>query len=154
MTLWKTPRINVNFNNAVKKLGGFWNGEAWEVSSDFDAKLQKLHDKYFGCEKVPLKITAKERISESRGPVLFAGFVVTRAFGRDSGAKLGTGVALISGDHDSGGSVKNWLTIVDEKSVFVISDFPKSLIEKIRTEKWNYEIFSGEDDDEEDIEEF
>lgn len=154
MTLWKTPRINVNFNNRVKKLGGSWTGSGWEVSEDFDSKVSQLHTKYFSSDTVPLKITAKERISEHRGPVLFAGYVVARAWGRDSGSQLGSGVALLSGDHDSGGSANNWLTIVDAESVFVISDFPRNLIEKIRTEKWDFEIYDSNDEEDDDLEEF
>jgi hypothetical protein len=49
-----------------------------------------------------------------------AGRTIARAWGRDSGAKLGEGVILESGRVYSGGSVKNWRTCATAGSVFLV----------------------------------
>ncbi len=57
------------------------------------------------------------------GPVVLFGRIIARAFGRDSGAKLGDDIVLISGSVDSSGSVKNWSTTVN-KATLHIKNFP------------------------------
>lgn len=51
------------------------------------------------------------------------GKTIARAYGRDSGAKLGDNIIWISGNYGSGGSVKNWSTDV-ENATFEIQNFP------------------------------
>ena len=132
--LIETPRINVNLNKKIKDLGGSWNGTAWVIDDAFTNVVQPFLDKYFPKNGlITLKIRAKEHISVSRGPVTVAGFVVARAFERDSGAKLGTGVALVEGRVGSGGSRVNWTTWIEEGSEIWIKDFPESLAV---SEKW------------------
>lgn len=56
--------------------------------------------------------------------IYLAGRVIAGARGRDSGVTIGNGVVLVSGEIKSGGSVKNWLTVVKSESVFRILDLP------------------------------
>jgi hypothetical protein len=62
------------------------------------------------------------------GAVELFGRTIAKARGRDSGAKLGDGIILLNGSVDSGGSVKNWTTDVDE-AAFIIKDFPQPATE-------------------------
>lgn len=78
-------------------------------------------------ETVSLVITDFEE-SKYTGPVELFGRTIARAFGRDSGAKLGDGIIWISGEYTSGGSVKNWRTYVDGS--FEIQNFPKPRLQK------------------------
>ncbi len=66
-----------------------------------------------------------ENYTESAGcrPVVLFGRTIARAFGRDSGAKLGDDIIFVSGEYDSGGSVKNWATCVTN-ATFEIQNFP------------------------------
>ncbi|GAN46095.1 hypothetical protein ABID82_001607 [Methylobacterium sp. PvP062] len=63
-----------------------------------------------------------------RSPVEVAGRLIARAFDRDSGAKLGDGIVLLSGNVTSGGSRANWKTIVS--ATVVIHDTPRKVYEK------------------------
>ncbi|MCA2486271.1 hypothetical protein LAZ45_25205, partial [Vibrio alginolyticus] len=44
----------------------------------------------------------------------FLGYPVCKAFSRDSGARIETGIALLSGYCTSGGSKKRWTTVLSE----------------------------------------
>lgn len=61
--------------------------------------------------------------SMDKGPYTLFGRTIARAFGRDSGARLGDDIIFISGSYDSGGSVKNWDTRLHE-ATFEIQNFP------------------------------
>lgn len=72
--------------------------------------------------------------------VVFMGVKVAVAFNRDSGAKVGYDVRMISGDISSGGSRANWHCRVDQNSVFeleVDAEFYRK--NKNRITKWNME---------------
>lgn len=64
-----------------------------------------------------------------QGPVEVAGRTIARAWGRDSGAKLGDGVVKLQGRVGSGGSMKNWETVVDAD--VVLHDCPRKVAEKL-----------------------
>ncbi len=59
----------------------------------------------------------------SKGPVELFGRTIAKAWGRDSGAKLGDDIVWISGTYRSGGSVKNWGTDITD-ATFEIQNFP------------------------------
>ncbi len=65
---------------------------------------------------------------EDKGPCTLFGRTIARAFGRDSGAKLGDDIIFISGIYTSSGSVKNWCTEI-KKATFEIHHFPIPSIE-------------------------
>lgn len=66
--------------------------------------------------------------------VTLFGRTIARAFGRDSGAKLGDEIILIDGSIDSGGSMKNWSTCV-KNATFEIQNFPLPATEKEEIQK-------------------
>ena len=60
------------------------------------------------------------------------------ATGRDSGAKPGEGVAFIEGSPKSGGSAKNWYTIIPAGCVCEIYRVPKSKAVELLSEQPTY----------------
>jgi hypothetical protein len=90
-------------------------------------------------ENVKVRITAKED-NERRFAVVFMGEKVAVAFDRDSGARVGYGVRMISGEIDSGGSRKNWYCVVKAGSVFELEvDAEAFRKNKNRIKKWDIE---------------
>ena len=100
-------------------MGGRWDSQskAWVFSAIVEDKVEEL-DALFNTNIITAEITAKMEIHGGQGAVNFCGYPLAKAFGRDSGAKVCDGVALIKGDIGSGGSQKNWATIVSVGSVF------------------------------------
>ncbi|MDF4628658.1 hypothetical protein P3493_24425, partial [Vibrio parahaemolyticus] len=61
-----------------------------------------------------IEIEAIEEIQEHGKAIEFLGYPVCKAFSRDSGARIETGIALLSGYCTSGGSKKRWTTVLSE----------------------------------------
>ena len=125
--------VDVPFNKVfigkAKKLGGKWDDEnkVWVFSNFVKAEAQALEDKY-GSELVPVEITFKAEDYYPKDAYTLAGIVLATATGRDSGAQLGKDIAVIKGSFNSGGSAKNWATIVKEGTVIRMM-MPKDLID-------------------------
>lgn len=80
--------------------------------------------------------------SVTLGPITYAGRVLARAFGRDGGARLGTGVAILAGDIGSGGSRRYWTTdTCGREAIFLLHDIPRRIAERrSRDGRWTVEI--------------
>lgn len=130
-----TP-YNADFVARVKLLGGKWQAEqkAWSVPSRAVAEVRGAMMAVYGRDDreppetvdVILRFT-KRYDSEYRSPITLLGRTVASSFGRDSGAKIGTGVLFLEGAPDSYGSVKNWYTAIPAGSVVKLLDVPKPL---------------------------
>jgi hypothetical protein len=59
------------------------------------------------------------------------GRVIATAYGRDSGARTADGVIVIEGKFGSGGSVKNWCTMVRSGTTFRVLDVPRPKAEAL-----------------------
>ena len=81
-----------------------------------------------GEDKKTIQLTFTEEYQELRTPITMFGKTIASAYGRDSGAKVGSDVAFIYGSPASGGSVKNWTTVVPKDSVVVLYNVPESLL--------------------------
>lgn len=77
------------------------------------------------AETVDVELTFAEDVSEWHGPVTLLGRAIASASGRDSGARIGEGTMFIAGKPTSGGSVKNWYTIVPAGCVVKLMKLPK-----------------------------
>lgn len=117
----------------LRQLGGKWNGEKWifEDDSDIESSLKSMIKDHFAVDLDntkygTVKITVLDDISEWHEPVIAGGYVLAAARGRDSGANAEDGVLLLEGEITSGGSVKNWRSVVKGGSVFKIKNFPLS----------------------------
>lgn len=134
-----TP-YNAEFVAKVKGIGGRkWNAaeRCWEVpESEIDTVRGYMMD-IFGetdlpteGEKVTVKVTFNSDESKRRESITLFGKTLARAWGRDSGAKVGEDVTLISGKVTSGGSVKNWYTEVEEGTVLKVRNVPRAALEQ------------------------
>lgn len=123
----KHDRFNSILVSDCRELGGrFDRSECkWVFHDIVKDRVQKLEDLY-NSELITIEITAKSDLTECHGTVEFIGYTIARAFGRDSGAKLGDGVYMTDGKIRSCGSVKNWCSQVVAGSVFRL-EVPRAL---------------------------
>lgn len=133
----------------VRRLKGGIGGAKWNPSekcwtvpaSSVDAVREIMMDVYGETDvpeaaaKLKLRVKATDILTEGRGPVTLFGKTVSSARGRDSGAFAGDGVCFVAGNPTSGGSVKNWTSVVPEGSEFILSDVPQSLYDRYLAQK-------------------
>lgn len=132
---------NTWFVYQIKNIGGArWTGERWSVPADMIEEVRKELIEDFGendierAACVDLKIKTKKELQESCGPVTMFFKDIASARGRDSGAKVGTDVSLLSGKIYSCGSAKNWKTAIEAGSEFLIKNVNKKVFEKFENE--------------------
>lgn len=158
----RTP-YNPQFVSKIKTAGARWNAidKAWTMhAANIDVAREILRAVY-GRDDMPaadeklvrVRVTALQNISADRGPIVLLGRIIASARGRDSGARVGEGVAFIDGKPQSGGSVKNWTTEIPEGSVFVVADVPTTLLGELDETGWRgqklyqYEIIDDDRDE-------
>lgn len=98
-----------------RKLGGTWDKSqgAWIFSNIVEKEVEEL-DQTFNSDFITIEIEAIEEIQEHGKAIEFLGYPVCKAFSRDSGARIETGIALLSGYCTSGGSKNRWTTVLSE----------------------------------------
>lgn len=149
-----------NFPARARALGGKFvdttsGGKAWAFDARDEERVRAICLDIYGTDGTPtdtvtLRVTALADMYEAAGSIYVAGRVLARAFGRDSGAKLGEGVVHLSGKMpNSGGSVRNWRTTVADGSVFEVRDVPRRaalefIAEHADSCKWHAEIVGEE----------
>ena len=120
-----------------KRRNGKWRNSAWVLDARDESAVREALLKYFGTDGIAsaptcsLRVTFVSAESVYCGPVAVAGRTIARASGRDSGARIGDGVIFESGKPTSGGSAKNWTTVIKEGSVALVRDFPLATAEKL-----------------------
>lgn len=133
-----TP-YNAKFVSAIKKIGGAkWDSEnkCWTAPEAFVDAVREIMMEIYGYtdisenESVTLKVVFNEDVKEDRKDVTLFGKILSHASGRDSGAKVGEDVAMIKGNIRSGGSVKNWVSVVEEGSTFILKNVNKNILQK------------------------
>ena len=132
-----TP-YNAKFVTAIKGIGGAkWDRsrKAWCIPAAAvdQARVIMKHvygetDIPDGGKKVSVQLTFKEPFYAYNGAATIYGKTVATAFGRDSGAKVGSDAIFISGAPESGGSAKYWRTTIPEGSVVVLRDVPEIML--------------------------
>jgi hypothetical protein len=147
---------NVGFVSGARRMSGKWSSPVWVFHRNDELRVRNLCKQVYGTDGEGVADTVSVRVefdgSEDghQEPITVGGRVVARAFGRDSGAKLGDGVVVEKGGFNSGGSVKNWRTEVTGGTVVVIHDFPRGKAESMGLEvvdnqvKINREELMGE----------
>lgn len=129
--------FNRAFVTAAKFVGGRWTAPHWTFDVRDEDRVRDLCLEHYGedgrspSERVTIRVAFPGGIGEYADSIRLAGREVARAFGRDSGAKLGEGVILLSGKFDSGGSVKNWKTIVPVETIVLVRDVPRALADRL-----------------------
>ncbi len=122
----KTP-YNEKFVQKARNFRGNFKEGAWHFDDSIEDYVKAaLMECYGTTGEEPVEycslLIKDYRGSGDRRPVELFGRTIARAFGRDSGAKLGDDIIWIDGTYNSGGSVKNWRTYVD--GTFEIQKFP------------------------------
>lgn len=125
---------------AFRNAGGEWKENAWifpDADQDIvDSVCKSIYGVTGRESTAKAQIIVKDDISIYGESVIFAGFALSIARGRDSGARTGDGVKLMSGNIGSGGSVKNWTSRVEGGTIFRVDEFPVGIesTEKITVE--------------------
>lgn len=140
-----TP-YNKTFVDQIKNIGGRrWNAEekCWMVPETEIEQVRQYMLDVFGetdlpneCKKVTVLVTFNAEAYKYCESVCLFGKTIARAFGRDSGARVGDDVTLISGSISSGGSARNWCSCVNEGSTFKLRNVPENLL----NQKTEYDI--------------
>ena len=127
-----TPYNPDFINDAKKQLDGKWQAPAWVFDSRDEAEVLALVESRYGWKPGMKLVSALVRFPRgfiaSQGPVVLLGRALVTATGRDSGAKLGDGVRLREGDVTSGGSAKNWTTVVQDDTELAVHDVPEGIV--------------------------
>jgi len=129
-----TP-YNADFVTKIKAAGAKWNTstKTWQMDARSIASARAIMREVYGqddlpCDTVSVKVTIKKDIRASRAPIVILGRTIASAKGRDTGARIGDGVCFESGKADSGGSMNNWCTIIEEGSVIILYDIAKNAV--------------------------
>lgn len=145
------------FDNKFVKAAGNISGKfdhslkCWTFPARSDQKVRTLLNDIFGTDdsatspKIDIRVTFTELYYANQGSIKLGGRLIARATSRDSGAKLGDDIDLISGWVNSGGSAKNWDTRTSEGSVYEIFNFEASQLYKIKALDFiEFEVIGGE----------
>lgn len=132
-----TP-YNKDFVAKVKSIGGAkWNGaeKCWTIpETEVDIVRGYMMEVYgeTDCaddsERVTVKITFADNEEETCEGITMFGKNIARAFGRDTGARLGEDVTLLSGNITSGGSRMNWKTVVEAGTVIKVRNISRNAL--------------------------
>lgn len=135
-------RYNSVLVEKCKNLGGRWDESAkvWVFPKILEEQIEELEYLY-NADIVWVEITAKDRVFAHNGPVKFLGYKLAQAWDRDSGAQTCENVSMIEGSIDSGGSAKNWGTVVHDGTKFRLQ-ISKNLIQE-ECEKWDVKILEN-----------
>ena len=144
VTITKSPTnirvaspFNRNFVSAAKMIGGKWASPHWVFDVRDEDRVRDLCMEHYGedgratTERVTLRATFPGGVGVFGDSIRLAGREIASAFGRDSGAKIGSGVVVLSGGFASGGSMKNWKTVIHEDTVVLVRDVPRALADRL-----------------------
>lgn len=127
---------NPEFVAGAKRLGARWSAPVWIFDARDEDRVRDLCREVYGddgrglAQVCTLRLRFVDDYTASCDAVRIAGREVARAFGRDSGAKLGEGAVLLEGSINSGGSAKNWKTLVRQDSIILLRDVPVAIAER------------------------
>ena len=134
-----TP-FNRDFVTAIRNVGGRkWDADdkCWTVPEEALPQVRQIMMDVYGetdlpdtCGSVTVKVTFKEEYYERCNDVIIFKKVIASARGRDSGARPGDDVTFLEGKPTSGGSMKNWESVVPAGCVVLLRHVPLSVWEQ------------------------
>ncbi len=135
----KPKLYNEYLTSRCRDLGGKWDADAkcWVFAKMVADEVENLEEQY-NSDFIIVDIAANGGDISEHPAVTFAGYIIARASGRDSGATLGHGVSMLAGAIRSGGSIKNWAAQVKNRSVFRLEVARGALIHD-ESSYWSYE---------------
>jgi len=132
-----TTPYNQDFVAKIKNIGGRWDASSktWTVSESMIDEAREIMRQVYGKDdqqtdtpSTDIRIRFNKEVSVLQAGITLYGKTIAKAWGRDSGARVGDDVAFITGKPISGGSVKNWHTIIEAGSEIVVKNVPLTLI--------------------------
>lgn len=149
--IFVTSPYNQIFIDRARDLGGKWKSPAWVFDSRNEKMIREALLDVYGFDGehknaiVDVELFFPNGYSSGvREAITFFGRTIARAFGRDSGAKLGDGVVILSGGFTSSGSMKNWHTTAYTGTRILVRDVPKKLAENFKNRKMEIKIVEEE----------
>jgi hypothetical protein len=120
------------FPAAARNLGGKWDARSktWCFDARDESRVRELCCSIFGTDGradtklVTLRVTVSAPWFTYTGSLFLAGRQIARAIGRDSGARLGEGVVILSGKGAGSGGSRNRTTIMRAETIFELRDVP------------------------------
>ncbi len=148
--VYVTADYNSAFVAQARNLGGKWANPSWVFDARDEVAVRAACLECYGsdgltADLVDVRITIPEdcrAVGGGQGPIELFGRTLARAFGRDSGAKLGEGVVIEQGGFSSGGSMKNWCTTVKDNTVLILRDVSAALVAKHDNEAFLVEVIA------------
>lgn len=141
---------NTEFVTGAKKLAGKWAAPWWVFDARNETAVRELLTECYGtygtdpADVVSIRVKFEPSDSKYCAPITIGGRVIAQAYSRDSGAKTGEGVVILSGGFRSSGSVKNWRTEVKEDTEVLLHEFPRLAAERLIAEGVNLTIVNIE----------
>lgn len=130
---------NKEFISEIKNIGSAkWNSDekCWTVPEEYIDNVREMMVHIYGYSDISknetVKVTVKflEGVAETKDSVKIFGKDVSKAISRDSGARVGENVVLVSGKIESGGSRVYWESQVEEGTIFSLSKVNKNVFDK------------------------
>lgn len=124
------------FVDKIKLLGGKWDSlkKCWIVDEAAVEDAREIMRSVYGYddngtgETVNVLLTFTDDVYSVKEPVTIFGRTIASALSRDSGARAGEGAWFLQGAPESGGSAKNWTTIVRKGAVVKLLNLPKGMV--------------------------
>lgn len=128
-----TSPYNLCFVSKARNLQGRWDNGAWVFPEAIADHVKNAVRDCYGVDgtseyETCILLVRGYRGHQYTGGVELFGRPIAKAFGRDSGAKLSEGIIMLEGSAESGGSVKNWSTVVN--GTFEIHGYPVAALER------------------------
>lgn len=133
-----TTPYNPVYVQRIKQLGARWDASSkrWRINAQSVDAARKIMREIYGeddqkqDEKVTVIATFSETQSALCNSYCLFGKTIARAYGRDTGAQVGEEAAFIERAPRSGGSIKNWETVIPAGSVVEIYNVPRKFVEQ------------------------
>lgn len=154
-TLHVVTPFHPEFPARARKLSGKYHRDPphWLFDRRQEKRVRELCRDIFGSDGTPgeptvcIRLQCVRAIEQSQMSVFFAGRMIARAFGRDSGVRLGPKVVSVGGEDDheqvtSGGSQKNWKTLIQPGAELEVYDLPEAALpsaEESERQGWRYQ---------------
>jgi len=140
--------INLRFNEEIKAIGSKWNGYEWMPPKLGLDKFEAIERKYFS-NMIAIEVTLNDSnlVGEDFGYKhckTFFGYVLATVSGRDTGARIQEGVAIIEGGFTSGGSVKNYICKLKGETVKLRMEVSEHFLNIIKKSSINYTVLNEE----------
>jgi hypothetical protein len=141
-------QYNKMFVERARKLGGKWENQRWVFDERTEKSVRQSLIEAYGTDGTETAtVTVRANIKHNASyydDLTICGRQIARVFGRDSGAKMGVGIAVIEGEITSGGSRKNPAVCVSAGTVIEIMDVPLAATQ-IDIPDWDIEVLDDKD---------